>query len=68
MREPVRDWSGNILGWLETAPNGDVTARNFLGEILGFYRKQQDWTTDFLGNVITRGNAAMSLVLNNAKK
>lgn len=64
----MRTREGQILGWLETEPNGDVKATDYWGTILGWYRKQQDYTCDYWGTIVMRGNAAISLVINNPKK
>lgn len=60
--EPVRDWTGRVLGFVETDKNGNQTVRNFGGKVLAYYNKQRDWTTDFAGKVLSRGNTAISYI------
>lgn len=62
MEEVVRDWTGWILGYIETKPNGDKVAKDFYRRILGYYKKSIDSTTDFYGRVICKGDAARSLI------
>ena len=38
-KEPVRNFYGKIIGWIETANNGDKILRDFYGKILGKYDK-----------------------------
>lgn len=60
--EPVRDWTGRVLGFVETDKNGNQTVRNFGGKVLAYYNKNRDWTTDFAGKVLSRGNTAISYI------
>ena len=61
--EDIKKYSGEIIGIIETKDNGDQIARAFPGrQVLGFYRKSQDQTTDFYGRVISRGNTVVSLI------
>ena len=55
-KETVRDFSGKIIGTIETESNGDKTVRDFYGRILGFYKKSIDSTTDFYGRIVARGD------------
>ena len=64
-QEYIKDFSGKILGIIETAPNGDQTARDFSSRmILGYYKAQQNQTTDFYGRIIAKGNCVASLIYN----
>ena len=60
--EPVRDFSGRIIAWIETKPNGDVYVREFSGRILGHYDKQCDVTREFSGRIIAQGNQIGMLI------
>lgn len=61
--EFIKDFKGVILGIIETKDDGDQVARNFPGrQILGYYRKTQDHTTDFYGRILSRGNTVISLI------
>lgn len=61
-RVPVTDFYGRIHGFIVTFPNGDKQVTDFYGRILGWYRKAQDFTTDFHGRIIARGDVAASLI------
>ena len=62
-REIIREFSGQIIGYLEHESNGDVQARAFSGQILGKYTKRDDTTRDFYGRVLYRGNMAAALLV-----
>ena len=64
--EFIRDYATRkILGIIRTQPNGDQVAIDFTTRrTLGYYRKQFDHTTDFLGRVLTKGNSVVSLIYN----
>ena len=61
-KEAIKDFSGKILGWVETSANGDKVLRDFPGRILGKYIKSRNETTDFYGRVVARGDALMTLL------
>ena len=44
---PIREFSGRILGWIEDDGQGNQQIRDFVGHILGSYRKSEDKTRDF---------------------
>ena len=51
-----------IIGKIETLDDGDKIAKNFTGQILGFYRAKYDCTTDFIGTILTRGDSLIALI------
>ena len=60
----IRDKSRLIIGYIETDSNGDRTARDFAGRIVGRYIKSRDVTTDFSGRTLWYGDmVACCLVL-----
>ena len=64
-QEYIRDFSGKILGIIETYPNGDQKAIDFDSRmILGYYRAAHNHTTDFYGRVIAKGNCVASFIYN----
>ena len=64
-QEYIREFSGKILGIIETDSNGDQKAIDFdTRKILGYYRKKLDHTTDFYGRVIAKGNCVASFIYN----
>lgn len=62
VKNPVRDFSGKILGYIQIEDNGDKKALDFTGKILGYYKSQFNMTTDFYGRVIARGDMVSSLI------
>lgn len=64
--EYIKDFNTHlVIGILRTENNGDQVAIDFLSrQVLGYYRKQYDHTTDFYGRVLTHGNTVVSLILN----
>lgn len=58
--------SQKIIGIIETMPNGDQIAKDFMTrKIVGYYRAAQNHTTDFYGRVIAKGNCVSALIYNN---
>lgn len=55
-KETIRDFSGKIIGFIETDSRGNKTVRDFYMRVLGYYDKSQDVTTDFYRRVIARGD------------
>ena len=47
--EPIRDFSGKIISWVEKQANGDIVVRDFYGRIQGKYDAQFNATRDFGG-------------------
>ena len=62
MKQAIRNFSGQIRGYLEDYPNGDVKATDFYGRIVGWYRADRNVTTDFYGRVVAQGNCASGLI------
>ena len=58
----IRNFSGQIIGYIKTLPNGDKEVRNFHRQILGYYRKSRDVTTDFFGQILYRGDMSTALL------
>lgn len=63
-KEPVRLFSGKIIGYIETDKYGNQQARNFYGKILGTYDKPLNVTRDFYGRILSKGNQVVGLVWN----
>ena len=61
-RTAIRDASGKILGFIEEDNEGNQQAREFTGNILGYYNKQQDVTREFTGRIRTRGNSVIGFL------
>lgn len=67
-KEYIREFSGKILGYIQTRPNGDKTAHLFSGKIVGKYNKAMNWTTTFEGRVLAKGDILTSLIYAEARK
>lgn len=64
-QEYIKDFSGKILGIIETDSNGDQKAIDFSSrQVLGYYRANYNHTTDFYGRVIAKGNCVVSFIYN----
>jgi len=61
--EDIREFSGAIIGILRHYDNGDIAAVSFPGrQVLGFYRKDRDVTTEFSGRVVSQGNTVIQFI------
>ena len=60
--EPIKDWTGKILGYVETDLNGNKTLRDFHGRILGRYNKGLNVTQDFYGRRVGMGDILLTLL------
>ena len=65
---PVRDWTGKILGFIETDDQGNKVIYNFYNQILGKYDKKLDVTKDFYGRLIAKGDQSSMLIGMNQNK
>ena len=61
-KQTIRKPNGTILGYIETDQEGNQTARDFSGKILGYYDKRSDLTRDFYGRVTTYGNSVIGFL------
>ena len=61
-REPITDFYGRILGYVEHKPNGDKVLTAFSGVILGYYIKSTNQTQDFYGRIVGYGDILMTLL------
>ena len=68
MRETIRDFSGRILGYVETDSSGNKTVRDFYNRILGYYDAKLNVTRDFYNRVVARGDAAVGLIYQEVNK
>lgn len=57
-KEPIRQFTGKIIGWYETDNRGNIQVREFTGTILGWYDAQHNVTREFSGMIIGKGNLA----------
>ena len=55
--QPIRDFHGRIIGYIEEKSNGDKIVRDFYKRVLGKYDKSTNTTRDFYGRIIARGES-----------
>ena len=61
-KEKITDWTGKIIGFVETDSCGNKVLRDFYGRILGKYNKQMNVTQEFSGRVVGKGDILMTLL------
>ena len=67
-REKVRDWTGKIIGFIETdSITGNKTVKDFYGRMLGRYITRLNTTQDFYGRKVAIGDHC-SMLLNTKMK
>lgn len=62
MKEMIKDFSGRIIGSVETDNKGNQRVRDFHGKVLGTYDARTNTTRDFYGRVVFRGNQVRMLL------
>lgn len=63
--EQIRNYQGVVIGLIKHLENGDKAAMSFPSRtILGYYKPKYDYTTDFQGRVIGKGDSVVSLIYN----
>ena len=63
VREPVKDWRGKILGFIERdTQTGNKKIKDFYGKIKGKYNKRLDITQDFYGRKVSNGDQLLRLL------
>ncbi len=67
MEETIREYSGLIVGYIETKSNGDKVGYDFGRRIVGYYDAGQKVTTDFYRRIVARGDILSALVWNSKK-
>ncbi len=60
--EPIRDGAGNIVGSIETKPNGDQILRNNDDEVRGYYDAEGDFTRDADKSIVAKGNKLRTMI------
>ena len=61
-REAIKDYTGKIIGYIETKSNGDKVIFDWTGRKLGEYIKSLDLTRDFYFKPIAKGDCIMMLL------
>ncbi len=60
--EYIKNFTGKILGKVITEPNGNKKAMNFEGQILAKYNKKMNYTTDFYGKILGKGDLTEAII------
>lgn len=55
-RDRIKDWTGKVIGTIETDNAGNKVVKDFYGRIKGRYDKKANVTTDFYGRRIAKGD------------
>lgn len=63
-RETIKNWSGQILAYLDTDNEGEQTLRDYGGKILGYYKPRQNVTQTYSGTILSYGNTLSMLIKN----
>lgn len=59
----IKNEHGRIIGMTDLdTTNGDITARDENGVILGFYRKKEGFTKSFTGRILALNDITTSLI------
>lgn len=62
-KEKIKDWTGKIIGFVETDTNtGNKVLRDFYGRIKGKYNKRLNITQDFYGRQVAKGDQLTMLL------
>lgn len=67
MEETIREYSGLIVGYIETKSNGDKVGYDYYRRIVGYYDAGSKVTTDFYRRIVARGDILSALVWNSKK-
>lgn len=62
MKTPIKNFKGQIKGYVEEDSNGNRTVYDFYHRVLGKYNKQTNTSHDFYGRIIAHGDVVMSLI------
>mgnify|MGYP007064931448 FL=1 len=62
-KETIKDWTGKILGFVETdSRTGNKIIRDFYGRIKGKYDKKLNVTRDFYGRKVANGDQLLMML------
>jgi len=62
MRNNIKDFYGAVIGYVDVDAQGNATAHDRYGKILGTFKKDRNVTLDFYGRVLASGDITSSLV------
>ncbi len=58
MKEAIKKFNGQIVGYYDTDSQGNKTITDFMGRILGYYNSRQNVTTLLNHTIIARGDVS----------
>ena len=58
----IRDRAGNVVGHIESRPNGDQVLRDAENKVRGYYDYAGDFTRDAEEKIVAKGNKLRSLI------
>lgn len=61
-RENIKNFYQQIIGSIETLPDGSKIARDFYGKILGKFDAKVGVTKNFYGQIVATGDITSALV------
>jgi len=61
-KEAIKNFSGQIIGYIYLNPNGDQELKNYSGKILGRYVKGRNVTQNYSGTILSYGNTLAMLL------
>lgn len=61
-KEAIKDWTGKIIGYVQTESSGNKLLTDWQGRILGKYNKSLNITQDFNGRRVGDGDILMTLL------
>ncbi len=67
-RETIKNFSGQIIAYIDTSSDGTQTLKNYSGTILGYYNPKRNITQNYSGKILAEGNALGMLIPNESKK
>lgn len=60
--EYIKSFTGKIIGKISTESNGDKKAMTFEGQIIAKYNKKMNYTTDFYGKILGKGDLTEAII------
>lgn len=67
--ERIKNFAGQVLGLIQIDDKGNKIVRNFPGrQKLGSFDAEHNVTRNFLGQVVAKGDAAVSLIYQDLEK
>ncbi|HLA74867.1 MAG TPA: hypothetical protein VJM76_03035 [Gammaproteobacteria bacterium] len=61
-KQILKDVANNIIGYIETQPDGIQVLKNAHGKIKGYYEPAGDHTRDENYNIVAKGNSLRTMI------